>query len=124
DIVRYRIADGRREVVVAASDLVPKGAKTPLGIDGYEWSPDHRWLLIRTNGQRFRRTNALADYWLFDGTAKALRQIGGGAAPSALLYASFSPDSSRVAYVRANNLYVEPVAGGAPIALTRDGDDY
>ena len=30
------------------------------------------------------------------------------------MYAAFSPDGSRIAYVRAHNLYVEPSAGDAP----------
>ncbi|MET4896640.1 S9 family peptidase [Sphingomonadaceae bacterium jetA1] len=124
DIVRYRIVDGQRTVMVAAADLVPPGSRTPLSIEGYDWSPDHRRLLIRTNGKRFRRTSALSDYWLFDMTTHALTKVGGDAAPSTILYASFSPDSRRIAYVHANNLYVQPVEGGAPVALTTDGDAY
>lgn len=123
DIVRYRIRDGRRTILVPATALVPRGADTPLSIDGYSWSPDHRLLLIQTNSQRFRRTRALADYWLYDRAAGSLRKIGGGAAASTLLHATFSPDSRHIAYVLRNNLYVEPVAGGAPVQLTRDGDD-
>lgn len=124
DIVRYRIRDGRRTVVVAAKALVPKGADKPLSIDGYAWSPDHRLLLVQTNSERFRRTRALADYWLYEPATGSLRRVGGDAAASSVLYASFSPDSQRIAYVYRNNLYVEPVAGGTPTQLTRDGDDY
>lgn len=124
DIVRYGIADGQRQVIIAAADLIPQGAGTPITIDSYVWSPDDRWLLIQTNGQRFRRTNALSDYWLYDVAAKRLHKVGTDAAPSTLLYATISPDSARIAYVRGNNIHVEPIAGGAPVALTRDGDDY
>ncbi len=124
DIVRYTIRDGRRSVLVPASALVPKGMTKPLAIDGYSWSPDHRLLLIQTNSQHFRRTRALADYWLYEPATGALRRVGGDAAASSTLYASFSPDSRRIAYVYRNNLYVEPAAGGAPTQLTRDGDDY
>jgi dipeptidyl-peptidase-4 len=124
DLVRYRIQGGQRTILVPATALIPKGADKPLSIDDYTWSPDHRLLLIQTNSQRFRRTRALADYWLYEPATHALRKIGGDAAASSVLYASFSPDSRRIAYVYRNNLYVEPVAGGAPVQLTRDGDDY
>ncbi|MDX7543085.1 DPP IV N-terminal domain-containing protein, partial [Serratia marcescens] len=77
-----------------------------------------------TNGQPFRRTRALGDYWLLDLDTKALRKVGdAAAAPSTTMYAEFSPDGTRIAYVRANNLYVEPVVGGAAQQLTRDGSD-
>ncbi|MBI0474297.1 S9 family peptidase [Sphingomonas sp. MA1305] len=123
DIVRYEIAGGARTVLMPAALLVPKGG-TPIGVEGYAFSPDRRKVLIFTNGQPFRRTRALGDYWLLDLDSKALRRVGGsGVAPSTTMYAEFSPDGTRIAYVRANNLYVEPVAGGAPQQLTRDGSD-
>ena len=37
------------------------------------------------------------------------------------MFATFSPDGGRVAYVRENNLYVEALATGRIIPLTRDG---
>ena len=38
-----------------------------------------------------------------------------------MLFAKFSPDGTRVAYVRANNIYVEDLAGGKITQLTTDG---
>ena len=46
DIARYAIADGLRQGVAAAADLIPQGGSAPLGIDSYEWSPDQRWLCL------------------------------------------------------------------------------
>ena len=43
------------------------------------------------------------------------------AKPSTLMFAKFSPDGGRVAYVRENNLYVEDLASGAITPLTTDG---
>jgi dipeptidyl-peptidase-4 len=44
-----------------------------------------------------------------------------GAASAGLLYAKLSPDGTRAAYVRGNNLYVEDLRSGAITALTSDG---
>lgn len=124
DLVRYDVARNARTVQVAARDLIVKATGKPLRIESYAWSKDGRQLLIFTNGTRFRRTRALGDYWLFDPATKALRQIGGDAPASSLMYAEFSPDGSSIAYVRDNNLYVEPTAGDAgPRRLTSDGSD-
>ena len=35
----------------------------------------------------------------------------------------FSPDGSRIAYIRKHNLYVRPLSGGNERTLTKDGDD-
>jgi dipeptidyl-peptidase-4 len=124
DLVRYDVARDGRTIMVAARDLVVPATGKPIAIQDYAWSADGKRLLIFTNGARFRRTRALGDYWLFDLAARTLRRIGGDAPPASLMYAGFSPDGSRIAYVRGNNLYVEPTAGDAPPRqLTRDGND-
>jgi dipeptidyl-peptidase-4 len=121
EIVRYDAASGRREVLVAARQLLPAGAAEPLEIEGYDLSPDHRKLLIFTNSKKVWRANTRGDYWVLDIAKNALHKLGGPSAqPSTLMFAKFSPASDRVAYVRAGDLYVEPVAGGAPSRLTRD----
>ncbi|MBB4154388.1 dipeptidyl-peptidase-4 [Sphingomonas jinjuensis] len=122
DLVRYDVAGNGRSVVVPATMLVAEKGAKPIAIERYAFSPDQRKLLILTEGQPFRRTRALGDYWLLDLDTKALRRIGGDAPAHSLMYAEFAPDGGSIAYVRANNLYVEPVAGGAPRQLTRDGD--
>jgi dipeptidyl-peptidase-4 len=122
DIVRYSAPTGARTVLVAADRLVPAGAKEPLDVEDYDWSPDHTKLLVYTNSQRVWRQNTRGDYWVLDLATHKLRQLGGPAAkPSTLMFAKFSPDGKRVAYVREHDIYVEPVDGGAITRLTTDG---
>jgi dipeptidyl-peptidase-4 len=124
DLVRYDVARNTRSVLVPARDLIVAATGKPIAIEGYAWSADGKRLLLFTNGTRFRRTRALGDYWLFDPATRQLRRIGGEVPPASLMYAEFSPDGSRIAYVRGNNLYVEPTAGDAPPRrLTQDGND-
>jgi dipeptidyl-peptidase-4 len=110
-------------VLIAASDLIPSGLKDPLHIDSYEWSADMSKVLIYTNSRRVWRANTRGDYWVFDRRSKSLHKLGGDAAPSTLMFAKFSPDGSRVAYVLANNIYVESAQTGEPLQLTRDGSE-
>ena len=122
DIVRYDVEGGSRQVLVAASQLVPEGDSLPLDIEDYAWSPDEKQLLVFTNTQPVWRLNTRGDYWVLDRANGRLRKLGGREAkPSTLLFAKFSPDGRRVGYVRENNLYVEDLARGSITPLTTDG---
>jgi dipeptidyl-peptidase-4 len=122
DIIRYDVESGRRDVMVAARELTPRGADAPLEVEDYAWSPDGQKLLIFTNTQPVWRLNTRGDYWVLDRANGALRQLGGREAkPSTLMFAKFAPDGGRVAYVRENNLYVEDLASGKITPLTTDG---
>ena len=76
-----------------------------------------------TASRKVWRTNSRGDYWVLDRGTGALKKLGGDAPASSLMFAKFSPDGARAAYVRANNLYIEDLAIGAIRALTSDGSD-
>jgi dipeptidyl-peptidase-4 len=121
-LIRYDAASGKREVWVAASRLVPQGDSMPLAVEDYSVSPDGKQLLVFTNSQKVWRENTRGDFWALDIVSGNLRKLGGPAAKSStLMFAKFSPDGGRVAYVRENNLYVENLADGRITQLTRDG---
>jgi len=123
DIVRYDTAEGRREVLVSASQLTPPGSDKPLTIDDYAWSTDMNRVLIFTNSRRVWRENTRGDYWVLDRKSGALRKLGDGGPPSSLMFAKFSPDGSKVAFVRFNNIYVEDIETGVATQLTTDGSE-
>lgn len=121
DIVAYDTATGKRSILVSHGQLTPPKADKPLSVDDYHWSEDAARLLIYTESRKVWRTKSRGDYWVLHLASGALKKLGGDAPPSSLSFAKFSPDGSRVAYVRANNLYVEDLSGGAIRALTTDG---
>ena len=121
-LVRYDAATGRRDVWVPAARLVPPGDTVPLTIEDYSVSPDGRRILIFTNSRKVWRQNTRGDFWALDLASWRLQKLGGpDARPSTLMFAKFSPDGGRVAYVREHNLYVEDLAGGRVTQLTSDG---
>jgi dipeptidyl-peptidase 4 len=121
-LVRYDAGTGKREVWVPASRLVPSGDSLPLNVEDYRVSPNQRRLLIFTNSRKVWRQNTRGDFWVLDLSSWSLKQLGGPQAqPSTLMFAKFSPDGGRVAYVRGNNLYVEDLNDGRINQLTRDG---
>ncbi|HEX5576484.1 MAG TPA: DPP IV N-terminal domain-containing protein, partial [Gemmatimonadales bacterium] len=122
NLVRYDSERGGRRVLVAARQFIPQGDSVPIRVEEYAWSPDNRMLLIFTNTQPVWRLNTRGDYWVLELATGQLRQLGGKEAkPSTLMFAKFSPDGRKVAYVRENNLYVEELASGAITPLTTDG---
>jgi dipeptidyl-peptidase 4 len=123
DIVRYNTATGERALLVKASQLIPSGAKDTLTISNYTWSTDKSRLLIFTNTKRVWRAATRGDYWVLQQKSGALKKLGGPAPESSLMFAKFSPDGTKVGYVRTNNIYVEDLATGAITQLTRDGSD-
>jgi dipeptidyl-peptidase-4 len=121
DIVRYETSTGKREVLVSASQLVPSGAKAALRIEDYAWSKDMNRLLIFTNAARVWRRNTRGDYWLLNRPSGKLHKLGGDAPAASLMFAKLSPEGAKVAFVRANNLYVEDLPAGNITQLTPDG---
>ena len=121
DLVRYETATGARGTLVPWEKLVPAGETKPLSIDDYAFSRDGKRLLVFTNSKKVWRANTRGDYWVLDLPDGRLRKLGGDAPASSLMFAKFSPDGTRAAYVRANNLYVEDLRSGAVQALTTDG---
>ena len=121
DLVRYDAASGERRVLVAAEKLVPQGTSAPLVIEQFDFSPDAQSVLIFTNSARVWRSNTRGDYWVLDLKNSKLHKLGGEAKPATLMFAKFSPDSTRVGYVRENNIYVESLADGRITRLTADG---
>jgi dipeptidyl-peptidase 4 len=121
DIVRYETATSKRTVLVSASQLVPSPNKKPLTLENYAWSQDSKRLLIYTNSKKVWRRNTQGDYWVLELDSGKLHKLGGSAPESSLMFAQFSPNGRSVAYVRANNIYLEDIDTGSIRPLTTDG---
>ena len=113
EIAHYDAATGARSVLV----------QTKLDIDDYAWSADGRRLLIFTNTRKVWRQNTRGDYWVIflNGDAQGEMKLAQSAPEAWLMFAKLSPDATRVAYVRQNNIYVQRLDTGAVTQLTSDG---
>ena len=124
DLMKVISATQLHQVLVSAADLIPSGTTQPLLIHDYQWSEDQKKLLIFTNSKKVWRLNTKGDYWVFHTDSKVLKKLGGPeAAPATLMFAKFSPQGNRVAYVREHNIYVENLENQEIIQLTQDGTD-
>jgi dipeptidyl-peptidase-4 len=121
DLMVEDAATARRDVMVAASALVPQGGGEAIEIEDYEWSADERKLIIFTNTQRVWRTNTRGKYYVWDLDRRTLTPIS--TQDGWQMFAKLSPNGSRVGFVRDNDLYVTDLATGRETRLTRDGGE-
>jgi dipeptidyl-peptidase-4 len=123
DIVKNDPATGDSKVLVSASCLIPKGRKKPLEIKDYSWSDDNSKLLVYTNSVKVWRRETRGDYWVYDIARKTLKQLGGDADESGMMFAKFSPEGKSVGYVYKRNIYVQNLKTMRIRRLTKSGSD-
>jgi len=126
DIIRYDPTSGDRTVFVPASSLVVEEGADPLSIRDYHWSEDGTQLLIFTNTEKVWRRNTRGDYWLLHLESSELRQLGGDAKESSMMFAKLSPDGTRVAWVDFDqkDLYVQDLGSLEVTRLTADEGEH
>ncbi len=123
EIVRYEVKNGERVVLVGAADLTPEGLDEPLQLRDYIWSGDQKHILLFANTRRVWRYHTRGDYWVLDLESGQLKQLGKTLESASLMFAKFSPDDSRVAYVSKNNIYMEELEGELMTQITHDGSE-
>lgn len=114
---------GKEQTFLDKNELIPSGSSTPLDVQNFKVSPDGKSLLLYTNSQKVWRDNTRGDYWIFDKNSKKLTQLGKDLPASSLMFAKFSPDGKKVAYVSKHNIYIEDLANNQLTKITDDGTD-
>lgn len=122
EIVQLDARDNsKRTVLVSKALLTPQGQQAPIEVRRFAFSEDGSKVLIHTNTRKVWRYDTRGDYWVADLKGNTMKQLGKGRPESSLMFAKFSPDGSRVAYVSEHNIYVEDLASSAITPLTSDG---
>jgi len=87
------------------------------GIDSYTFDASEKKILIACNSNKIFRHSFTADYFLYDITTKSLTKLF----DFQVQEPTFSPDGTKIAYAKENNLYVYDVASKKSTAVTTDG---
>lgn len=122
-LVSYRAKDNHREILIPAEKFINPQTGKQIAISSVNWSDDNNKLLVFTNTRRVWRYHTRGDYWVMDLKNGTFRKLGKGLPEASLMFAKFSPDATKVAYVSQNNIYVENIADGKIHQLTKDGND-
>ena len=123
DVMAYSAKDNSKEVLIPASKLVNPETGKPISVRSFAFTDDNQKVLIYTNTRQVWRYDTRGDYWVLDVQSGKLQQLGKHCPEATLMFAKFSPDGTKVAYVSQNNIYVENLADGMVTALTTDGSD-
>ncbi len=129
-ISQYELRSGDRTGIIFDASLVKSDAPDWKGtFDGYSFSPDESKIILSTNSSPIFRRSAEADFFIFDQKTKLLTQLyednvvyrDNARRLFKQRYATFSPDGSKVGYVRKNDLYIKDLNTGKTTRVTTDG---
>ena len=123
DIVKYNTLSGDKNILVNAKKFIPEGSDKPLRFSNYTWSEDLSKMLLFTNTKRVWRANTRGDYWVYDLKAEKLFQLGKDLPESSLMFAKFSSDGKRAAFVSKHNIYMQDLENMNITQFTFDGTD-
>nr|WP_233740494.1 DPP IV N-terminal domain-containing protein [Halpernia humi] len=121
EIVSKNAMDESKSTVIISKEMLTPMGQSPLNVVRFAFSEDNQKVLIATNTKKVWRYDTRGDSWVYDLKTKTLKQIGKDRPESSLMFAKFSPDGKKVAYVSEHNIYVEDLASGETKALTTDG---
>ena len=82
------------------------------------YSSSHpRIVILRSNVEPIYRRSSKANVYIFDSLTKKITALDNGK----VLHPSLSPDGTKVAFVKDNNLYIKELASNSVKAVTTDG---
>lgn len=86
--------------------------------EDFEFSPDDNRILIKTQGERLFRNSTKEACYVWNSAQKSIRPVLTTGKQS---YATFSPDSKKLAFIYNNNLYVKNLNNEDVKQVTTDG---
>jgi len=140
NIIAYDLESSEvRDTIFEGKSLVPAGSEEPVQFESYQFSKDEKKILLATDVHRIYRRSKEAHYFIRDrkeeptpnpsqeGNKKRNPSQEGNKKLTALSYngkqqyPAFSPDATKVAFVRDNNLFIKDLNSGKELQVTQDG---
>jgi dipeptidyl-peptidase-4 len=104
--------------LIYRKDLLVEGDTTPLPIKDIKFSKDEKKALIAANTENIYRYSSVSEYYVYELADKKLSKLSTGGKER---LATFSPDGTKVAFVRDNNLIVTDLVNHVEVQVTYDG---
>ncbi len=118
-VVKYSIATGEAvETLFDQTAVKVEGTNQSIQFDSYELSANEQKLVLTTGIERIYRRSFKADFYVYDLKTQKLVQLSKNGKQ---MLATISPDGSKVAFVRDNNLFITDLTTMTERAITTDG---
>lgn len=115
----YNYQSGKLEkTLFGISDLTVHPDSLPIGLQNYELSQNEDKMLCLTDMESIYRHSFHANYYVYDFNAKTLQPLSNNGKQR---LATFSPDATKVAFMRDNNLFIKDLTTGEEKQFTNDG---
>lgn len=89
-----------------------------LDLNSYELSPNEDKILLYENIEHIYRRSPAANYFVYDIASKKITRLSEGAKQ---LFPKFSPDGTKIAFIKENNLWYRDLKIDHEVVLTSDG---
>lgn len=118
-ILKYEYKTGKvTDTLVKNIDLVMSGEEGAISIEDYSLTVAEDKYLIATETEAIYRHSTQSYFYIWDSKQKKLIKLSENEKQQ---LAKFSPDGSKVAFVRNNNLFIRDLNTNKEIAVTTDG---
>ena len=115
----YNYKTGKLEkTLFGITDLVMEGEDLPIAFSDYELSANEDKMLVATDIENIYRHSYHATYYVYDFKTKTLQPLSDNGKQR---LATFSPDATKVAFMRDNNLFIKDLETGEEKQFTSDG---
>ncbi len=109
----YNLRNGKKDRTL----FVNKTTSEVGEITEYRFSADEQKMLLFTRPTPIYRRSILFKVWILDLKSGQVQPVD----KDQVLHATFNPQSTKVAFVKGNNLYIKDIASGQATSVTTDG---
>ncbi len=117
-ILEYDLTTGEVVNEIVTGDKLKGISNFSGNISSYEFTENERKILIKSESESIYRRSTRAQFHVYDLASGSLVQIYD---QGKIMYATFSPDGNKVAFVKDNNLYYKDLIAHQVTQITFDG---
>ena len=89
-----------------------------ISFSDYSFSEDEKKVLLPTETESIYRYSSHSNYYVYDRETKTAQKLSEGKQR----LAQFSPDASKVAFVKENNVFIKDITNNTELQITFDGE--